>query len=853
VLAVLCWGLCIAPNCSAATLAEAEKLFRTGEYAQCAEVTGLAIAEGELSESWRLLKLRAELELGRYTHALKTLEEAKKRYPNSLQLLWIERDVRRFNGESAKAESVLGEIATLIERASWRYRDAESLLVIGHFFMEIGADAKQVRSEVFNRIQRDAPRQPAAFIAAAELALDKHDYALAAEDFQKALKLDEEDPRIHYGLARAYSTGNAALADQHLKRALEINSNHVPSLLMAAEDRINAERYEQAEEFLSRSLEVNPRQPLAWAYRAVLAHLENDPLKEELCRDLALEHWRENPQVDHLIGRMLSQKYRFAEGAEAQRRALALAPDYQPAKMQLCNDLLRLGDEETGWKLAEEIFDRDNYNVVAHNLTILRDRMARYRTIEGDGFMIRMDAGEAEIYGHRVLEILRLARRELCAKYEISLDETITVEIFPRQQDFAIRTFGLPGGAGFLGVCFGSVITMNSPASQGASPSNWEAVLWHEFCHVVTLTKTRNRMPRWLSEGISVYEEGLKNRAWGQSMTPRYREMILGDDLTPVSQLSGAFLQPPSAEHLQFAYYESSLVVEYLVDRFGLPVLLAILDELSTGMLINDAIARHAAPLDAIDEDFALFARELAESYAPEADFDRDDLPRDADSDAWKMWLDEHPNNFWGWQQYAMALIRESQWDAAQKPIARMMELVPGYAGSGNAFLMQARVSRELGETEREIEVLEQLATLDADALEVYSRLAKLYSAAEDWDAVIMNADRMLAVNPLLPDPHRFLADAGERADDSAAAIAGLRALAGMTPFDPADIHYRVARLLYQTDQLDEARRQVLLALAEAPRYREAHDLLLDVVAASERAAARPDVPEPPPLPEPLP
>ena len=130
-----------------------------------------------------------------------------------------------------------------------------------------------------------------------------------------------------------------------------------------------------------------------------------------------------------------------------------------------------------------------------------------------------------------------------------------------------IRTFGLPGGDGFLGVCFGRVITANSPASRGNSPANWEAVLWHEFCHVVTLEKTRNKMPRWLSEGISVYEERQANSTWGQTMTPVYRQMILEGELTPVSRLSGAFLQPKSAMHLQFAYFESSLVVEFLIKR----------------------------------------------------------------------------------------------------------------------------------------------------------------------------------------------------------------------------------------------------------------------------------------------
>ncbi len=95
--------------------------------------------------------------------------------------------------------------------------------------------------------------------------------------------------------------------------------------------------------------------------------------------------------------------------------------------------------------------------------------------------------------------------------------------------------------------------------------------MWHEFCHVVTLSKTHNKMPRWLSEGISVHEEGRADPAWGMALNPRFRAMILGDDLTPLSQLSSAFLAPKTPLHLQFAYFESALAVDFLVERFGLP------------------------------------------------------------------------------------------------------------------------------------------------------------------------------------------------------------------------------------------------------------------------------------------
>ena len=103
-----------------------------------------------------------------------------------------------------------------------------------------------------------------------------------------------------------------------------------------------------------------------------------------------------------------------------------------------------------------------------------------------------------------------------------------------------MRTFGLPGADGLLGVCFGSVITANSPASQGEDPSNWEAVLWHEFCHVVTLSKTHNKMPRWLSEGISVYEEEQENPTWGDALNPRYPRDDPGRRADPLEQAQRA-------------------------------------------------------------------------------------------------------------------------------------------------------------------------------------------------------------------------------------------------------------------------------------------------------------------------
>ncbi|MCA9184580.1 MAG: peptidase MA family metallohydrolase [Pirellulaceae bacterium] len=816
--------------CDAADLLEARQLYQSGRYVECTQYVAAAIEETYLSENWAVLKVQAEMASGQYTQAQKSLDAALEKLSYSIRLRWLGRDVCRRNGQEERAQTLVEEIAERVRQSAYRYRNPADQLALAEMLISLNIDPKRILDEALTPITRQNPNFADGFVAVANLALDKQDFAMAADFFAKAAEKDPQNPEPQFGLARAFAPSDSQRANQALATTLELNPNYVPALLWIADKKIDAEDYTTAAATLDQILSIDGHQSSAWAYRAVLALLDHRLDEAEGHRQKALSTWSANAEVPFLIGKKLSQKYRFAEGAQFQRDALKLNANYVPARLQLSQDLLRLGEEQEGWELANAVYEADGYSVIAHNLVTLHDELDGFDILSRDGFVVRMSPREARIYGELVLDLLVNAKETLCQKYDAKLVEPIYVEIFPRQQDFAIRTFGLPGGAGFLGVCFGRVITMNSPASQGESPSNWKSVLWHEFCHVVTLHKTNNKMPRWLSEGISVYEERLANRAWGEQLIPTYREMILGEDLTPVSQLSGAFLDPSSPLHLQFAYYESSLVVEYLIETYGLDVLKRILTDLGAGMPINESLQRYTGSLPVLDDEFAAFARQRAEQLAPQVDWQQPDLPTSASLAEWETWSGEHPHAYRGLQVLARKQIAGEQWDAARSTLEQMIELFSEHAEAGCAYEMLATLENKVGNMDAEQAAWRALAERTDDHLVCLQRLIEIDRQRADWAQLVEDVELFLAVNPLIPAPHRALAEAAEATHDDRLAIRALEVLDVLGPLDVAENHLRLAQALDRVGEMDAAKRHVLQALEEAPRYQAAQKLLLKLI-----------------------
>jgi hypothetical protein len=270
--------------------------------------------------------------------------------------------------------------------------------------------------------------------------------------------------------------------------------------------------------------------------------------------------------------------------------------------------------------------------------------------------------------------------------------------------------------------------------------------------------------------------------------------------------------------------------VEFFIEKHGLETLQRVLTDLTVGMPINEALARYAGSLEALDSEFTAYVRKRAEALAPQADWSKPELPRRARSELIAAWLKDHPHNYAGLARLAEQLISEQKFEEALGPIAKMRMLYPADGGDTSPYRLEAEVHRALKDAAAERAALEQLAALVADDVEALSRLIELCTAAEDWEAVRRYALRWIAVNPLQPAAQRAAAAAAEHFGDGSLAIDSYRALLLLDPFDPAEIHLKLAGLYEQGADLPAARRHALLALEETPRFRAAHQRLLAIV-----------------------
>jgi tetratricopeptide (TPR) repeat protein len=806
------------PPSPARTRYEALTAYRTGHYAEVLRLTASLGPEPDAL----LLRGRALDAIGRYREALEAFRASAGRHA------------------SGDAAFELGRLLLRLGRRAEGTRTLEPVIAAGRRSDEgevIGRAARAAhllgRSEQANALFRDAAAligdDPALQVAWGELFLDKQNQAEAVRSFRAALMGDRRNPAPFVGVARALLDENSQASRELIARALALNESYVPAYVLLAELELDEDHRDAARQALDQALAVNPSSLEALALAAGMAFVEDRTadFDDTIRRVLAI-----NPrdgEAYRVAGAIAARHYRFDAAVDLVRKAIALDPDNTRAYADLGTDLLRTGDEAGARAALDRAFREDPYDVVSYNLLGLLDSLESFETASDGLITLRLHPDEAAVLGEHALPLAHEALTSLAARYHATITGPILVEIFPRHDDFAVRNVGLPGMIGALGACFGRVVTLDSPRARPPGTFSWQATLWHELAHVVTLQMSGNRIPRWLTEGISVYEERRVRPEWDRNMDLEFADALERDSILGLSDLNHGFMDRST---IGMAYYEASLLVEYLETTYGHAALEAFVRAFADGLDTDEAMRRaYATTLAAIEPAFTAWLHVRFDSIIEARRVPEDlSLSSRTPLEELRETADRYPGFYDAQVRLGDALSATGDARGAYAAWKRAETILPMATGDAGPRARIAQLALQRGDTDEAVTALEGTLSHEGANVEAARQLAALLDGAGQHERASRAWRRVAELDPFDATASAVLGRRALDARDGASATKWFRAALAAGPADRAAAHCDLAESYLATGDASQAKRQVLAALEDAPTYPRAQELLLGIV-----------------------
>jgi tetratricopeptide (TPR) repeat protein len=804
---------------------------------------GLELGRGELASdpgNARLLYSLGELEL-----ETGGLDAAEQYFRSVIELAAQDAMMARLmlaevhlqRGERQAAEQLWREI-----REAYQTREdlsTRDLQAIAGATRQLGKYDPQLFKEavrLFDEVLRRDPANLQAGIALGELLLEKYNNQEALQVFEEVLARDDQHPRALLGLARSQHFDYSSAAVDSTLRALSINPNLVPARVLLARLFIELEQLDDARREAELALQVNPRSLEALATLAVIHRLQHDQdgFERIEARVLAL-----NPGyagLYTLLAEMAAQNRLYREAEQFANKAVELDPQSWQGYGLLGMNQMRLGKMQAGRANLERSFSGDPYNVWIKNTLQLADSFEDYVEVDQDAFRIVLHGDENALLEEYIHDLAQRAYRSFSARYRHQPRQPIRIELYPNHADFSVRSVGL-AGVGLLGVSFGPVVAMDSPAARERGSFNWGSTLWHELAHVFHLTMTDNRVPRWFSEGLAVHEERTARQGWGGDVDPGFLQAYLEGRLLPVSQLNNGFVRPSYPEQVIHSYFQASLVFEFIESRWGFDTIREVLssfrDSNSPETALLDGLQLDSATLDAAFDTYLRDKYSVAlKALEPNAD-------SAAEGNSSRLSPDTAlPDKYFDQLKLGTLLLEQGKLELAEMFLLRAQQLFPEYAGGDSSYWLLAGLYLQQQKPAEAEQQLERMIAINAEHYEAHLQLARLRADRGAHAGAAAALEAAIFIYPYDLEVHRDLASHLAHLERWREAARERRAVLALDPVDRAEAHYQLAAAYDRAGDRSSAREQILYALEIAPNYFQAQALLLSL-----REAASADKP----------
>lgn len=866
----------------------------------------------------------AELQFqqGRYSDAEDSVGRALQLDPEQPLAHLVQADLFTETGRISKADEAYRWFVRYYNRT--QPKDADTLLLVARGALRYARwhSVPQIFDFVVNTLCPDA-------LQADKLCWQAHDISgsLLLEKFNRADAL----PELHQALAinpRAavvlVALGNASLenqaweeAEDFADRALHIQPDFVSALWLKADVRIFAGRLKEAERLLQRTLSVNPNEQRTLGRLAACYLLqEGIPPDEQFGKlltlfnaddqignasgtlpksrfaKLVLDLAQRNSHPGYflaVLGEALDAHRKYSAAEQVYRQALVTMPQLAGPKTALGMLYMRIGKTKQAETILDEAFRADPYHVRVSNMRKVVKLLDGYEAITTDHFVIRVDPDHDRILGRYVAEYLEEVYPELVQQFGYEPPQRTQFEIYydgkgvSAHQWFSARMVGLPW-LHTVGASTGLVVALASPTAVD-EPFNWARVVKHELVHIFTLQQTDFNIPHWFTEALAVINEGYpRPELWDRLL----RERVLRGELRTLDTLNDGFLRPESSGDWNFAYCQSRLYVEYMVETFGPQTISYMLDAYRRNLPTASAIEQVCGVKK---ETFERGYREYLDRLVAELPAGRSTEQR-SPAEIEKAYRAD-PDNANAIADYAQLLMKGGQPDQARELAEKALDLNPkqpaaalviaqlelraqntdeavgyletaldrsrphrdvlvlladlkrqqgelsaaaelyelgrkSFPSDGELLKGAAATFSKLGETSKLKQVLRLLAELDPDDAAVRKTLARLALEDESYAEAVKYGRMALQVDVLDVDVHRMLGRSYLRLDQPKRAVREFAVALQLKPQDD-DLELALARAYLAAGNKAEARSRLERLLKRHPDHADAKKLLTEL------------------------
>ncbi|HEX4747906.1 MAG TPA: hypothetical protein VH302_00055 [Bryobacteraceae bacterium] len=623
----------------------------------------------------------------------------------------------------------------------------------------------------------------------------------AAKLFEEALELDQNNARAYLGLARVagltYDRKAFDLAQEALQRDPKLYEAHEQLAYWALEDSDEKKATAEAQKALAISNEALD----GMAVLASIDWLNGKTQSEWMDRILQINPVYGEAYATGAHFFTINRRYQLA--VEYERKALTLAPDLWSVRSELGLNLMRLGHSDEAKNELQQCFEAHWRDAQTTNALKLLDTLNQYQTFESPTTELVINKTEAALLRPYIEPEMQKALATYERKYKMKLPGKVRLEVYPNHDDFVVRTLGLPGQGGLLGVTFGMVVAMDSPSARQPGDFNWASTLWHELSHVYILTATNHLVPRWFTEGLAVHEEGAANPQWGDRMTPEIVSALKNKKLLSVANLDRGFVRPEYPTQVLVSYYEAGKICDFITQKWGNDAILGIVhayaERKTTPEAIQDSLHESA---EAFDHDF-------------------------------QTWLDQQTadtvRHFDEWKKAMTTAPKEASTDEQIRQQIALRDQFRTYVGPNSPYESLAELYKSKGEKTEALKELEQYRNLGGTYVKGLKDLARLEQDAGNVKEAEQTLTDLNYIYPEDEEIHRVLGNLLLSGGDANQAVREFTAVLSLKPSDVAESHYDLAKALRAAHRDNEAKDEVISALEAAPGFKPAQQLLLEL------------------------